>query len=61
MKFIRKVELSMFFTAKDASGGILEDNFMIFSDRSFREPTIASNSGSFFLGLLSSRGITLAI
>jgi hypothetical protein len=60
MKFIKKDELSMFLTAKEVSGGMLLESFIILSERSFSDPTIASNSGSFFLGFTSSRGLTLA-
>jgi hypothetical protein len=44
MKFIRNAELSIFLTAKDVSGGILLESLMIFSERSFNDPTMASNS-----------------
>ncbi len=44
MKLIRKVEFSIFLTAKVASGGTLEEKWAILIDRSLSEPTMALNS-----------------
>jgi hypothetical protein len=60
MKLIRKVEFSIFFTAKVASGGTLAENCAIFMERSFSEPTMALNSES-FSGKISFKGSTDAL
>ncbi len=44
MKFMRYVLFSMFFIAKEASGLMLGLILIILSDRSLRDPTIASKS-----------------
>jgi hypothetical protein len=61
MKFIRYVLFSIFFMANEASGLIFGFILIIFSDRSFSEPTIASKSLLLPSGFISGNVLTLAI
>ena len=61
MKFIRYVLFSIFLIAKEASGLILGFILIILSDKSFREPTIASKSLLRTSGFISGIVFTFAI